>query len=103
MQFVLVATSQGGVPGLDRQFPHTVEHVVDFGQGPFSGLDDADPVLGVPDRLFHTADLGAHLLGDGQPCGIVPSPVNPQTGRKPFQAFAEAAVGNGQLPMSVHC
>jgi hypothetical protein len=45
----------------------------------FSGLDDADAVLGVTGGDLEATDLAAQTLADGEARGIVTGAVDPET------------------------
>ena len=95
----------GAVGGLTGQLHHTVQHGVDLGEVPLSGLDEGDAVLGVGGRSFKTGDLRLHLLADSETCGVITSPVDPEAGGQFFQRLSNSAGVHAQLPVSVerHC
>ena len=55
----------------------------------FCGLDERDAVHRVPLCLVGAVDLAAHLLGDGEACGIVRCAVDAETGRQLLHALRE--------------
>ena len=92
----------GTVGGLLCQLVHTVEHIVDFGQGTLSGLHQGDTVLGVVLSLVQASDLGAHLLGNRQTSGVVTGAVDLVAGGQLLQVGAQGRGVVGVVAVGVH-
>ena len=92
----------GAVGGLGSQFHHTVEHIMDFCQGAFGCLHQADAVLGVLLSGLQAGDLGPHLLRDGQTGGVVASAVDLVTGRQLLQVLLHGRNVVGVVPVGRH-
>ena len=67
----LVVGRQRAVVVLHLQVTDALQHRVHLVEGTFRRLDQRDAVLRVALRLGEAADLGAHLLGDGEAGGVV--------------------------------
>ncbi|MPM48271.1 hypothetical protein SDC9_94995 [bioreactor metagenome] len=57
--------------GLHGDLAHSLEDLGGGTQSALGGLHQADGVLAVGGGLVQAADLSAHLLGNGQACGVV--------------------------------
>lgn len=68
---LLVGFRHGAVACLDRQFVHSLEHILNFIHRALCGLHCADTVLRISGSLCQSTDLSAHLLGNRKPCRIV--------------------------------
>src|SRR4051794_11094286 len=95
-----VAGRQGAVLELHGELSHALQHRMDLVERSFRGLHHGDAVLEVALRLGEAANLAAHLLGDGETCGVVGGPVDPVAGaqtlhglRKPLVSRLELTVG----------
>ncbi|MPM19777.1 hypothetical protein SDC9_66203 [bioreactor metagenome] len=88
-----VLTGEGVVGGLDGKLAHALEDGVCLIQCTFSSLDHGDTVLAVPHSLVEAADLGTHLLADGETCGVVGGAVDPKTGGQLLNGLLKGSVG----------
>ncbi len=66
-----------------------------------SGLDERDAVLRIALRLVETTDLRAHLLGDGEPGGVVRGTVDAVARRQLLHRLGSLGRRAGQLTMGV--
>ncbi|HEV7189502.1 MAG TPA: hypothetical protein VGN28_16545 [Blastococcus sp.] len=71
---------RSAVAGLDREIAHATEQRGHVAERAVGQLQDADPVLGIADRLGHATDLGAQSLGDAEPRGVVGGAGDPEAG-----------------------
>ena len=65
------------VGSLNGKFSDSLKNIRGFLEVAFSSLNEGDTVCGIPTGLLEAADLGPHLLGNGQTGGIVACPVDP--------------------------
>ena len=91
LELLPVKLDVGAVGGLNGQLVHAVEHVVDLGEGALGGLHQGDAVVGVVLGLVQAGDLGPHLLGDGQPGGVVAGAVDLVAGAQLLQVLGQGA------------
>ena len=75
---------------------------MDFGQCAFSGLDEADAVLGILGRTLEAADLGAHLLGNRETRGVVAGAVDLVAGGKLLKVLVQGAAVGAEVAIAVH-
>ena len=93
----------GAVGRLGGQLNHTVQHSVDLVQVALGGLNQADAILGVGAGGLQTGNLGLHLLADGQACGVITGPVDPEAGGQLLQRLCDSRVVHAQLTVRVEC
>ena len=75
VQITALGVIVGIVDRLDRQLTHALQHIGDFVGRAFSGLDQANSIACISNRLVQTAYLMRHPCGNGHtgsiiPCGI---------------------------------
>ena len=77
-----VILRHSSVSCLYSQLVHSLQHILNFVQGAFSGLYCADTILCVQGSLCQTSDLLSHLLTDGQACCVISCTVDLVSGRQ---------------------
>ncbi len=90
-----------GVGCLNGQLTNPLQVAVDLIQGPFSGLCQRDPIVGVTGCCFQTGDLGFKPCGNCQTRCVVSSRVDPETGRQTLKRLAVQILGTVQLVLRV--
>ena len=98
-----VLLRQGVVCSLDRQLAHTLEDAVRLVQRALRRLDHADAVLAVRHRAVQTAHLGAHLLADREPCGVVRRAVDAQARGELLDGLLECVTRLGNCVKGGKC
>ncbi|MEJ2578758.1 MAG: hypothetical protein P8Z68_06615 [Kineosporiaceae bacterium] len=90
-----------GVVGFDGQVAHALQDGGGFVEGTFSGLYDADAVLGVAHCHGQAVDLGFQAFGDRQPGRVVGGLVDPVAAGQFLQRVVHQVRGDRQVAVGV--
>ncbi len=92
-----------GRRGLGGQILQTGQHVADLVHGAFCHLQQGVGLGNVPAGHLETGDVGAELLRNSEPGGVIGGAVDPEARRQSFQRFRHGAVGNAEVFVCIHC